>query len=141
VLLLPDALVQPRRVLIHWTDDTVRHATLAVSASVLRHVAAEATYLNILPKQDEAQKSDGMRELLDARSTAQAAHGLEMRTELHFGDVASELSKQLATNPEQMLILGVSNVDDVQERFASLLKHSHQFPVMIVYREPQGVAA
>ncbi|HEX2584869.1 MAG TPA: ABC transporter ATP-binding protein [Steroidobacteraceae bacterium] len=135
VLLLPEANVQPRRVLIHWTDDAVRHATLAVAASVLRHVAAEATYLNILPPNKEAQKSDGMRELLDARSTAQAAHGLEMRTELHFGDVSGELSRQLAISPDQMLILGISNVDDVHERFTSLLKHSHNYPVLVVFRE------
>ncbi|MES1196021.1 MAG: hypothetical protein ABUL58_03665, partial [Steroidobacter sp.] len=140
VLLLPDANVQPRRVLIHWTDDVVRHATLAVAASMLRHVAAEATYLNILPKTEESQKSDGMRELLDARSTAQAAHGLEMRTELHFGEVADELSRQLATSAEQMLILGISNLEDIHERFASLLKHNYHYPVMIVYREQQGGA-
>ena len=140
VLLLPEANVQPRRVLIHWTDEHVRHATLAVAASMLRHVAAEATYLNILPKQTESQKSDGMRELLDARSTAQAAHGLEMRTELHFGDVAAELSRQLATSPQQMLILGISNIDEVHERFGSLLKHNHHYPVMIVYREREGEA-
>ena len=36
-----------------------------------------------------ARGPQGMRELLDARSEAQAAHGLEMRTELHFGDVAA----------------------------------------------------
>jgi len=135
VLLLPEGSVQPRRVLIHWTDDVVRHATLAVAASVLRHVPAEATYLNILPGDKETQKSDGMRELLDARSTAQAAHGLEMRTELHFGDVAGELSRQLASSPEQMLILGISDAEDPQERFASLLKHSHHYPVLVVFRE------
>jgi len=140
VLLLPDANVQPRRVLIHWTDAAVRHATLAVAASMLRHVAAEAVYLNIRGKQDQDQQSEGMRELLDARSTAQAAHGLEMRTELHFGDVASELSQQLGANPEQMLILGISNVNDVHERFASVLKHNHQYPIMIVFREAAGDA-
>lgn len=141
ILVLPEATVQPRRVLIHWTDDSVRHATLAVSASVLRHVPAEATYLNILPKNNEDKKSVGMRELLDARSAAQAAHGLEMRTELHFGDVAAELAKQLGANPEQMLILGVSDVNDVPDHFASLLKHSQHYPVLIVYRENAGAVA
>ena len=41
---------------------------------------------------DSDRHSYGMRELLDARSEAQAAHGLDMRTELHFGDVAQELT-------------------------------------------------
>ena len=47
-----------------------------------------------------------MRALLDARSEAQAAHGLEMRTELRFGDVAQELARRLGEAPGQMLILG-----------------------------------
>ena len=133
VLLLPESSVQPRRVLIHWTDEAVRHATLAVSASMLRHVAAEATYLNIMPARNEAQKAEGMRELLDARSSAQTTHGLEMRTELHFGDVAGELSRQLHGNNSQMLILGITDMHDVQERFASIFKHS--CPVLVVFRE------
>ena len=38
------------RVLIHWTDEAARRATLAVSASLLRHVPAEAVYLGIVPE-------------------------------------------------------------------------------------------
>ena len=52
-----------------------------------------------------------MRALLDARSEAQAVHGLEMRTELRFGDVASELARQLGDSADQLLILGVSEID------------------------------
>lgn len=134
VLLLPAGNVQPRRVLIHWTGETVRHATLAVAASMLRHVAAEATYLNIIPSQSETQKAEGMRELLDARSTAQTTHGLEMRTELRFGEVAGELSRQLQSSNEQMLILGITDMDDIQDRFATIFKHPH-CPVLLVFRE------
>ena len=46
-----------------------------------------------------AARPHGMRELLDARSEAQAVHGLEMRTELRFGDVAEELARRLAETP------------------------------------------
>jgi sulfate/thiosulfate transport system ATP-binding protein len=42
VLVLPLAAATPRRVLIHALHDSVRPATLAVAASVLRHVPAEA---------------------------------------------------------------------------------------------------
>ena len=42
VLVLPKNAPNPTRVLIHWTDEAVRRATLAVSASLLRHVSAEA---------------------------------------------------------------------------------------------------
>ncbi|MFX5960937.1 hypothetical protein ABTE72_19500, partial [Acinetobacter baumannii] len=51
ILVLPQNAIPPQRVLIHWADEDVRRATLAVSASILRHVSAEAIYIGILPQQ------------------------------------------------------------------------------------------
>ena len=141
VLVLPQNATAPQRVLIHWADEAVRRATLAVSASVLRHVSAEAIYVGILPdRTPEAQRPHGVRALLDARSEAQAVHGLEMRTELRFGDVANELARQLAELPGQMLILGVCQVEGLAERFGSLLSAA-RWPVLIVHREPDGASS
>ena len=138
VLVLPHNAAPPQRVLIHWAEEAVRGATLAVSASVLRHVAAEAIYVGILPdRTPETQRPHGVRALLDARSEAQELHGLEMRTELRFGDVASELARQLAEAPGQMLILGVCSVAGVAERFGALLSAA-RWPVLIVHRAPEG---
>ena len=140
ILLLPQNAVPPQRVLIHWSDEAVRRATLAVSASILRHVSAEAVYLGILPDQTPAgQRPQGMRALLDARSEAQAVHGLEMRTELRFGNVPEELARQLSESPGQMLILGVCSLAGLPERFGSLLTQS-TWPVLIVHREHEGPA-
>src|SRR6185437_4340558 len=141
VLILPQSAASPQRVLIHWAEEAVRGATLAVSASVLRHVAAEATYVGIFPdRTPETQRPHGVRALLDARSEAQEVHGLEMRTELRFGDVASELARQLAEAPGQMLILGVCSGTGVAEKFGSLLSDA-RWPVLIVHRAPEGVLA
>jgi sulfate/thiosulfate transport system ATP-binding protein len=135
VLVLPMNASPPQRVLIHWADEAVRSATLAVSASVLRHVSAEAVYVGIMPNMTpSANRPHGMRALLDARSEAQAVHGLEMRTELRFGDVAHELSRQLGETPGQMLILGVCEFSRLVERFGTLLE-SARWPVLIVRRE------
>ncbi|HMN44203.1 MAG TPA: ABC transporter ATP-binding protein [Povalibacter sp.] len=135
VLVLPDQLVPPQRVLIHWADDAARRATLAVAASLLRHVPAEAVYVGILPESaGETQRPAGMRTLLDARSEAQAVHGLEMRTELRFGAAADELHRQLSESPEQMLILGISALADLRARFAALFASSPGYPMMIVHR-------
>ncbi len=135
VLVLPVNASSPQRVLIHWAGEAVRSATLAVSASVLRHVSAEAVYIGILPQlTPTAQRPHGMRALLDARSEAQAVHGLEMRTELRFGDVAPELRRQLGESPGQMLILGVCDVERLVEPFGSLLE-SARWPVLLVRRE------
>ena len=141
VLVLPQGATAPQRVLIHWADEDVRRATLAVSASVLRHVSAEAVYVGILPdRTPETQRPQGMRALLDARSEAQAVHGLEMRTELRFGDVANELARQLAETPGQMLILGVCNIDGLPERFGALMAAARG-PLLIVHREPEGATS
>jgi sulfate/thiosulfate transport system ATP-binding protein len=138
VLVLPMNALPPQRVLIHWADEAVRSATLAVSASVLRHVSAEAVYVGIMPNvTPSAQRPHGMRALLDARSEAQAVHGLEMRTELRFGEVAHELTRQLGEAPAQMLILGVCEVERLVERFGSLLE-SARWPVLIVRRDHEG---
>jgi sulfate transport system ATP-binding protein len=140
ILILPQNSNPPQRVLIHWADESVRRATLAVSASILRHVSAEAIYVGILPQQTPAaQRPHGMRALLDARSEAQAVHGLEMRTELRFGDVSNELARQLGESPGQMLILGIDDYANLAERFGSLFAES-RWPVLIVHRAPEGSA-
>jgi sulfate transport system ATP-binding protein len=134
LLVLPDEARAPQRVLIHWIGEAARSATLAVSASLLRHVPAEAVYVGIFPGHTEgAAPPQGMRELLDARSEAQMAHGLEMRTELHFGNAEQELARRLAESPGQMLIVGVSELSGFTERFRPLLDGG-RWPVLIVHR-------
>ena len=135
VLVLPTHMPPPQRVLIHWADDLARRPTLAVAASLLRHVAAEAVYVGILPQgANDSQRPLGMRTLLDARSEAQAVHGLEMRTELRFGAAADELQRQLNEAPDQMLILGVSDLQQLDGAFAPLFAAPPAFPLMVVYR-------
>jgi sulfate transport system ATP-binding protein len=136
LLVLPDGARAPQRVLIHWIGEAARSATLAVSASVLRHVPAEAVYVGIFQGPEGSAPPQGMRELLDARSEAQAAHGLEMRTELHFGDAEQQLARRLAESPGQMLIVGVSHLGEFAARFRALLQGG-RWPVLIVHR---GVA-
>jgi sulfate transport system ATP-binding protein len=133
LLVLAAGATAPQRVLIHWMGEAARSATLAMSASVLRHVPAEAVYVGIFPGQAGGRGPHGMRELLDARSEAQAAHGLEMRTEMRFGEVAEELARRLAEAPGQMLIVGVTELTRFAERFRALLDGG-QWPVLIVYR-------
>ncbi len=135
VLVLPSQAAAPQRVLIHWADDVARRSTLAVAASLLRHVAAEAVYVGILPEgASEAQRPLGVRTLLDARSEAQAVHGLEMRTELRFGAPAVELQHRLDEMPDQMLILGISDLAQLSETFGPLFAAPTALPSMIVYR-------
>jgi sulfate/thiosulfate transport system ATP-binding protein len=135
VLILPHGAPSPRRVLIHWIDESARRATLAVSASLLRHLSAEAVYVDIRPQDGafNAHRPLGMRALLDARSEAQAVHGFDMRTELRFGEVQRELEARLGESPAQLLVLGISDAADLGSRFAALMSHPG-WPLLIVYQ-------
>jgi sulfate transport system ATP-binding protein len=135
VLVLPKNAPNPTRVLIHWTDEAVRRATLAVSASLLRHVSAEAVYLGIVPEGAAGTgRAAPMRKLLDARSEAQSSHGLEMRTELAIGDTVTELTRNLSVGATQMLVLGITDITQAGAAYRSLLAAQPGWPVLIVYR-------
>jgi hypothetical protein len=135
VLVLPRNAPSPTRVFIHWTDEVARRATLAVAASLLRHVSAEAVYLGIVPdSRPGSGRSAPMRALLDARSEAQQTHGLEMRTELAIGETVTELTRNLSTSTAQMLVLGITDITQASSAYRSLLAAQPGWPVLIVYR-------
>jgi hypothetical protein len=142
VLVLPQHAPSPQKVIIHWVDEAARRATLAVSASFLRHVSAEAVYVGILPETaPDAQRPQGVRALLDARSEAQAVHGLEMRTELRVGDVARELTRQWSEGSDQLLILGISDISVLREQFTALLQAAASRSLLIVYNPVETAQA
>jgi len=139
VLVLPKNAPSPTRVFIHWTDEAVRRATLAVSASLLRHVTAEAVYLGIVAEgEGGAGRAGSMRKLLDARSEAHQSHGLEMRTELAIGETVTELTRNLSAGASQMLVLGISDITQAGTAYRSLLAAQPGWPVLIVYRLGTG---
>jgi hypothetical protein len=119
---------------IHTLDAESRRATLAVAASLLRHVAAEAIYLGIQPAISlETERAARMRELLDARSIALSEYGLDMRTELRPGDAAEELQRELAAYEQSMLVLGASNPERIEWTWLStLLEGTPSRAVLIV---------
>ncbi|HEY8509678.1 MAG TPA: ABC transporter ATP-binding protein [Steroidobacteraceae bacterium] len=137
VLVLPPSAPSPQRVLIYWADECARRGTLAVSASLLRHVSAEGIYVGFLPEgTPESERPRSMRALLDARSEAHA-HGLEMRTELRSGEVSDELVRQLNELPEQMLVLGVASAARLREDFSSLFAQPLRWPLLVVHRSSE----
>jgi sulfate/thiosulfate transport system ATP-binding protein len=142
VLVLPRQAPSPTRVLIHWTDEAVRRATLAVSASLLRHVTAEAVYLGIVSEGSiSSGRAGSMRKLLDARSEAQQSHGLEMRTELAIGETVTEITRNLSAAASQMLVLGISDITQAGTAYRSLLAAQPGWPVLIVYRAGEHEAS
>ena len=132
VLCLPEEATAPGRVIVHFAGQVARRATLAVTASLLRHVPAEAVFLGILPSgSPERTRTAGLRQLLDVRSEAQAGHGLDVRTELRLGDRIEELLRELEGQPDQMLILGLPEPGLLPESFEALLTQSPGWPVLL----------
>jgi hypothetical protein len=132
VLCLPEDATAPGRVIVHFAGQVARRATLAVTASLLRHVPAEAVFLGILPSgSPERTRTAGLRQLLDVRSEAQAGHGLDVRTELRLGDRIEELLRELEGQPGQMLILGLPEPGLLPESFEALLTQLPGWPVLL----------
>jgi hypothetical protein len=97
-------------------------------------VYAEAVYLGIHPaSSSETDRAARMRDLLDTRSAALAEHGLDMRTELRFGETGDELQRELALSETAMLILGTSDPDRIDWTWlGGLLEGQHERPILIV---------
>jgi sulfate transport system ATP-binding protein len=134
LLCVPLTAPLPTRVVIHTLDAAAVRATVPVAASLLRHVAAEAVYLGIYPaSSSETDRAARMRDLLDTRSAALAEHGLDMRTELRFGETGDELKRELVLHDTAMLVLGTSDPDRIDWTWlGGLLDGQPERPVLIV---------
>jgi hypothetical protein len=91
-------------------------------------------YLGIQPPSSpETERAAHMRDLLDARSSALAEHGLDMRTELRSGDAADQLQQELAASENSMLVLGTSTPASIRwDWLRTLLEGAPQRAVLIV---------
>jgi ABC-type Fe3+/spermidine/putrescine transport system ATPase subunit len=138
VLVLPGGAGLPSRILVlPGAEGGV--GSLGVAASLLRHIPAESVLIAIhddaTPERERAQL---LRLLLDARSRALEEHGLDLRTELRFGDPDAELARELAVDPNSMLVLGLDSLDERETaRLAELLEGPTLRPVLLV-RAPAG---
>jgi sulfate/thiosulfate transport system ATP-binding protein len=107
LLCLPPASRLPSRALLLCLSDGARPATLGVLASVMRHLPVEATYVTVqLPTAPRTEVTASFRRLLDARAELQAAHGLDVRTEVHIGDLEGWIVGLIASDDPPLLVLG-----------------------------------
>jgi ABC-type Fe3+/spermidine/putrescine transport system ATPase subunit len=117
LLCVPPHAQLPRRMLIHCESEAARSETLRLVASVMRHLHAEATFVSVQsPTAPRAEATTAFRRLLDARAELQQIHGLDIRTEVHIGDLAT-WSRQLAASSEPvMAVLGLDGAPAELER-------------------------
>jgi sulfate transport system ATP-binding protein len=138
VLCLDPARRVPERVVIHAVSNAAVRPTMAVASSLLRNLPAEAAFLDVQPPTlAEDERAAQLRHLLDVRSEAATMHGLDVRTELRFGEPAAELSKELGAEDTTLLIVGLplGSAADAWQRLrpiANLLDLRGGDPVLIV---------
>jgi hypothetical protein len=121
VLCIPHDSPLPKRVVITTADDGARGATLALVASVLRHLQAEATYVSVHePTAGRAEVAEAFRRLMDARAELQRSHGLDIRTDVQIGELSDWLARLAAGDEPTLIVLGISG--EPAEIQASLLK-------------------
>jgi len=143
LLCLAPELGLPRRVVIQLSGDDVRDATMAVAASLLRHVPAEATLFGTQPLEAPgAERAGYLRMLTDLRNATLGQLGGGVRTEVVTGDPESQLLRQLDALPDAMLVLGISAADDLgRERLARFLEGPVTRPVLFVRPFEVGAVA
>jgi hypothetical protein len=144
LLCLPSPAAVPKHVVILGSDaGATRGRALAVGASLLRHVPAEAIYLSVRPAATpEAERAAATRALLDARSAALADHGLDVRTELRFGDAVTEVLRELLAHEPAMLVVGIEAGGAAADTWLpALLEGSVQRPLLLVQVPPVGATA
>ncbi len=133
VLVLPVGATLPARIVVlPGTEESA--GSLGVAASLLRHLPAESVLLAIHDgSTPERERASRLRLLLDARSQALTDHGLDLRTELRFGDAHAELTRELDVDPNSMLVLGLEALEESDSlRLESLLEGPQPRPVLIV---------
>jgi sulfate transport system ATP-binding protein len=133
VLVLPVGASLPTRIVV-LPGAEAGVGALGVAASLLRHIPAESVLLAIHDAATpERERASRLRLLLNARSTAQSEHGLDLRTELRFGDADAELERELSVEPSSMLVIGIDTLDEAESaRIKTLLEGPKARPVLIV---------
>lgn len=94
-----------RQVLILCDSESSRRATLALVASVLRHLQAEATFISLhSPEAPRFEIAGAFRRLLDARAELLELHGLDIRTDVQQIGLGA-WARQLAVSAEPILVV------------------------------------
>jgi sulfate transport system ATP-binding protein len=109
LLCLPEGAGLPHRIVIATDNDAARPATLALVASVMRHLECEATFVSVQdPAAPRSDVAASFRRLLDARSELMASHGLDMRTDVQIGVLDDWLARLAASEDGTLIVLGLN---------------------------------
>ncbi|MFO7277186.1 MAG: ATP-binding cassette domain-containing protein [Pseudomonadota bacterium] len=146
ILCIPAAAGLPERVLVHCLSDAARSSTLGLLASVMRHLHVEATLVCLQARgASRAERAAAFRRMLDTRAALQAAHGLDVRTDVHIGEL-SGFTRELDTRGECALVVVGSDASPSElqnllaEHFSVLFTADSRCPVLVAVEDRQRPA-
>jgi sulfate/thiosulfate transport system ATP-binding protein len=146
LLCIPPRSALPHRMLIHCSSDAARSATLALVASVMRHLHAEATFVSVQsPAAPRAEITSSFRRLLDVRAELLKTHGLDIRTDVQIGDLNSWVTHLAAATEPALIVLGIEgSVGELeawlQAEFQPLFTQGARCPLLISRTAPVPAA-
>src|SRR5690606_8838198 len=85
-----------------------REAALGAAATLLRHLAVDATLL-VAGGQRRSLGGSSYRDLLDLRHSALRGHGVDVRTESFDGSLSAALRSRLSRDGATLLLLGITS--------------------------------
>jgi sulfate transport system ATP-binding protein len=127
LLLLPRIASVPRQALIYCDDEASRRATLGLVASVLRHLPAVATFVSMQSATAaRPEMANSFRRALDARAELLEFHGLDIRTDVHTGELGEWVASLADLSESMLVVLGISGgptkiAETLQAFFSPLL--------------------
>jgi len=137
LLYLPQATTVPQQVLIYCDGESSRRATLGLVASILRHVPAVATFVNIQSATaPRTEVANNFRRALDARAELLEFHGLDVRTEVQIGELREWVLHLASAQEGALIVLGLSGSpteieSTLQSTFAPLLAGTSRHAVLL----------
>jgi sulfate transport system ATP-binding protein len=146
ILCLPIDAPLPRRALVCWIGERARPATLALAASLMRHLPVETTLLGLTDAGARSERAGAFRRVLDARAEFRAAHGLDINTELHLGTLASRVWGPAAQGEPVVLVVGVEGAPEdlasaLSTHLGGLPSAPTPCPIFIVHQPASAEAA
>ncbi len=107
-LCIPASDRLPKRVVICTDSDAARPATLALVASVMRHLPTEATFVSVQsPSALRADVANSFQRLLDARAELLETHGLDIRTDVQIGEFDEWVVTLALGGDSTLIVLGL----------------------------------
>jgi len=141
VLLVPERVEPPRRVLICATAGEPGKHDVLVAGRILRHLGVAATVLTAL-QEDTAMGRDGTARFHEAALRTLSLCGVKAATALREGPVREVILGEIPRGPYDLLILGspIRSTGSSSSRHGLVthLLEEVSVPVLIV-RPPQGV--